>query len=273
MTPPFPFPRHLLPALLRRIVPPRPAFRPPSRSPDGENPGPRLLPHDARPVRGHRPVGRLRRTRCLAAAQRLRCRNPNPSGPPLHRQSPQNPHLGQRLSDQHRREADLDRRRRRQPLRPRNGQPLPRTSRHPATSPTRSMPSSSPISIPTTWTACWTPQASRPSPRPTVYVSKPESDYWLSTADPQKVPPEFRQHLEGAIKLVRKVAAPYIAADRWKTFSGADLPIAGLRAVPIPGHTPGHTAYEVTSGDQSLLVIGDMVHCAAVQFPRPDVAV
>ena len=110
-------------------------------------------------------------------------------------------------------------------------------------------------------------------PKATVYVSKPESDYWLSTADPQEVPPEFRQHMEGAIKLVRKVAAPYIAADRWKTFSGADLPIAGLRAVPIPGHTPGHTAYEVTSGDQSLLVIGDMVHCAAVQFPRPDVAV
>ena len=107
----------------------------------------------------------------------------------------------------------------------------------------------------------------------TVYVSKPESDYWLSTADAQKVPPEFRQHMEGAIKLVRKIAAPYVAADRWKTFAGADLPFAGLRAVPIPGHTPGHTAYEITSGGQSLLVIGDMVHCAAVQFPRPGVAV
>jgi glyoxylase-like metal-dependent hydrolase (beta-lactamase superfamily II) len=119
-----------------------------------------------------------------------------------------------------------------------------------------------------------------------VYVSKPESDYWLSKADPEKVPPEYRQHLKGAIKLVRKVAGPYIALDRWKTFSGEELPLAGVRAVPIPGHTPGHTAYEFTSAapadgtrsvpatlGQSLLVIGDMVHCAAVQFPRPDVAV
>ena len=80
------------------------------------------------------PAGRLRRTRCLAAAQRLRCRNPNPLGPPLHRQSPQNPHLGQRLSDQHRSETDLDRRRRRQRLRPRAGQPAqePQGSRLPA---------------------------------------------------------------------------------------------------------------------------------------------
>lgn len=148
-------------------------------------------------------------------------------------------------------------------------------------------------------------------PNAVVYVSKPESVYWLSTADPQKVSPEYRQHLEGAIKLVRKAAGPYLASDRWKTFSGEELPLAGVRAVATPGHTPGHTAYEFTSPTdgtrrvpgtlgnpadgtrrvpdtlgkpadgtrrgpdtlQSLLVIGDMVHCAAVQFPRPDVAV
>jgi glyoxylase-like metal-dependent hydrolase (beta-lactamase superfamily II) len=110
-------------------------------------------------------------------------------------------------------------------------------------------------------------------PNAVVYVAKPESDYWLSTADPQKAPPEYRQHLEGAIKLIRKAADPYLASGQWKTFSGAELPLAGVRAVAIPGHTPGHTAYEFTSGDQSLVVIGDMVHSAAVQFPRPDVAV
>jgi glyoxylase-like metal-dependent hydrolase (beta-lactamase superfamily II) len=106
-----------------------------------------------------------------------------------------------------------------------------------------------------------------------VYVSEPESDYWLSTADPKKAPPEYRQHLEGAIRLIHKAAEPYIAAERWKTFSGGELPLAGVRAVPIPGHTPGHTAYEFTSDGRSLLVIGDMIHCMAVQFPRPDVAV
>jgi glyoxylase-like metal-dependent hydrolase (beta-lactamase superfamily II) len=110
-------------------------------------------------------------------------------------------------------------------------------------------------------------------PSATVYVSKPESDYWLSTADPEKVPAEYRQHLVSAVKLVKKCAAPYLAADRWKTFSGVELPLAGVRSVPIPGHTPGHTAYEITSGDQSLLIIGDMVHCGAVQFPRPEAAV
>ncbi len=112
-------------------------------------------------------------------------------------------------------------------------------------------------------------------PNAVVYVSKPESDYWLSTADPEKAPPEYRQHLASAVKLVKKIAAPYLAAGRWKTFPFSDdaLPLAGIQAVPIIGHTPGHTAYEVTSGGQSLLIIGDMVHCGAVQFPRPEVAV
>ena len=41
----------------------------------------------------------------------------------------------------------------------------------------------------------------------------------------------------------------------------------------VPGHTPGHTAYEIESDGQSLLILGDMIHCAAVQFARPEAAV
>ena len=51
---------------------------------------------------------------------------------------------------------------------------------------------------------------------------------------PARVPPASRRGL----KLVRKVAAPYLAAGRWKTFSGAELPIAGLRRSRSPATRP-----------------------------------
>ena len=39
------------------------------------------------------------------------------------------------------------------------------------------------------------------------------------------------------------------------------------------GHTPGHTGYLFESQGQKLLVWGDIVHNAAVQFPQPRVTI
>jgi glyoxylase-like metal-dependent hydrolase (beta-lactamase superfamily II) len=43
-------------------------------------------------------------------------------------------------------------------------------------------------------------------------------------------------------------------------------------AIPTPGHTAGHTVYDVRSGDGHLLVWGDTVHVPTLQFDRPNVA-
>lgn len=47
-----------------------------------------------------------------------------------------------------------------------------------------------------------------------------------------------------------------------------DGPIRGVTAINAPGHTAGHMAYLV---EGRLLVWGDLVHHAAVQFARPEV--
>ncbi len=44
-----------------------------------------------------------------------------------------------------------------------------------------------------------------------------------------------------------------------------------VAAVPIPGHTPGHTAYLVADGNDSLLIWGDTVHVPEIQVRHPDV--
>jgi glyoxylase-like metal-dependent hydrolase (beta-lactamase superfamily II) len=50
---------------------------------------------------------------------------------------------------------------------------------------------------------------------------------------------------------------------------GADL-VPGVKAVDIQGHTPGHSGYLVTSGDQSLLYIGDTMHHSVISVQQPD---
>ena len=50
---------------------------------------------------------------------------------------------------------------------------------------------------------------------------------------------------------------------------GADL-VDGVKAVDIKGHTPGHSGYLITSGEQSVLYIGDAMHHSVISVQRPD---
>ena len=43
--------------------------------------------------------------------------------------------------------------------------------------------------------------------------------------------------------------------------------------MPAHGHTPGHTAYLVASGDRSLLIWGDTVHVPDIQVAHPEVTI
>lgn len=71
-------------------------------------------------------------------------------------------------------------------------------------------------------------------------------------------------------RAARDQTRPYL--DRMRTITGGEEVFPGVTAVPCPGHTPGHTAYLVNSGDQSLLIWGDIVHMPEVQIPRPEVS-
>ena len=66
---------------------------------------------------------------------------------------------------------------------------------------------------------------------------------------------------------------PYQAAGRLKPFDGATELVKGVRAIPTYGHTPGHTIYAVESGADKLVLWGDLMHVAAVQFKNPEVTI
>jgi glyoxylase-like metal-dependent hydrolase (beta-lactamase superfamily II) len=67
----------------------------------------------------------------------------------------------------------------------------------------------------------------------------------------------------------REQMAPY--HNQMRTFAGAVEVFPGVTSMPLHGHTPGHSGYMIASGDQSLLIWGDIIHVPEVQVPRPEV--
>jgi glyoxylase-like metal-dependent hydrolase (beta-lactamase superfamily II) len=100
-----------------------------------------------------------------------------------------------------------------------------------------------------------------------VYVAKAESDFWLSPEIAAKAPKDAQPFFLSA----QAIAAPYIKAGKWHTFSGSEPIVDGIQPVPLPGHTPGHTGYEFSSKGQKILFWGDIVHAVRVQLQHPEV--
>jgi glyoxylase-like metal-dependent hydrolase (beta-lactamase superfamily II) len=51
---------------------------------------------------------------------------------------------------------------------------------------------------------------------------------------------------------------------------GAELVPGVVKAVEIKGHTPGHSGYMITSGQDSLLYVGDSMHHFVVSVQKPE---
>lgn len=104
--------------------------------------------------------------------------------------------------------------------------------------------------------------------RAKVFVAKEESDYWLSQQSANKAP----EGLKPFFLMAQKIAAPYIANKIWETYNPSTQLVPGIKSVSTFGHTQGHTAYEIESEGQKLLIWGDVVHSHAVQFAQPSVS-
>jgi glyoxylase-like metal-dependent hydrolase (beta-lactamase superfamily II) len=102
-----------------------------------------------------------------------------------------------------------------------------------------------------------------------VRAEKHDADYWLSKANLEKAPEGQKGMFQGAIASL----APYADAGKLNTFEGNTALVPGIKAVSSYGHTPGHTTYVVESKGQKLVLLGDLVHVAAVQFDDPSVTI
>lgn len=106
-------------------------------------------------------------------------------------------------------------------------------------------------------------------PNARVYVHKRDREFWLSPAEAERSRPDEKQVFEQA----HTALDPYVAADKVSTFDDATELFPGVKTLPTSGHTPGHTLYAIESKGQKLILWGDIVHVAEVQFPDPAVTI
>ncbi|MEM6486906.1 MAG: MBL fold metallo-hydrolase [Pseudomonadota bacterium] len=101
-------------------------------------------------------------------------------------------------------------------------------------------------------------------PNAQIWISEADFDFWtdegkLSVTDPAWMVP----FVEGA----RRNLMPN--QDRMKFFKDGEEFLPGLQAMFAPGHTVGHTAFIVTSGNDTLAVIGDLTHHHVILLETP----
>jgi glyoxylase-like metal-dependent hydrolase (beta-lactamase superfamily II) len=97
-------------------------------------------------------------------------------------------------------------------------------------------------------------------PNAEIVLHRAEAAYWLE-GDPEAVPDRK------TFEFVRHMLAPY--TSRTRLIEGGEV-VPGIHALPLPGHTPGHTGYRLGGGPSSVLIWGDIVHVPAVQFALPE---
>jgi len=111
--------------------------------------------------------------------------------------------------------------------------------------------------------------AERVFPNATVYASAIEAGYWLSDSNRNEAPVDVRRTFQA----VKTAITPYMIAGKFKTFEANVSLSPGIRAEALFGHTPGHTAYFIESKGNTLVLCGDIIHVAAVQFEDPTVTI
>lgn len=88
---------------------------------------------------------------------------------------------------------------------------------------------------------------------PNAEIAVPEAEwrFWTDPGEASRAPEGMR----GIFAAVERRFAPYRA--RLRQFAPDAELAPGVRAIAAHGHTPGHTVFEVTSGNAGLLVLSD----------------
>jgi glyoxylase-like metal-dependent hydrolase (beta-lactamase superfamily II) len=106
-------------------------------------------------------------------------------------------------------------------------------------------------------------------PNAIVHADKHDSDFWLNEVNIATSPKDFENFFKGAMASLN----PYVKAGKFKPFDHNGELMPGISSYASYGHTVGHTTFVVQSKGKKLVILGDLIHAAAVQFDSPDVAI
>jgi glyoxylase-like metal-dependent hydrolase (beta-lactamase superfamily II) len=100
-------------------------------------------------------------------------------------------------------------------------------------------------------------------PNAELIVSATEYKWWTEPGRVEKLP-EARKALGNRIQTV---------FPTWKNFRLVETEtevVPGVRLVNAPGHTPGHSAFLLASGNRQLMISNDVAYVPALLAPHPE---
>jgi glyoxylase-like metal-dependent hydrolase (beta-lactamase superfamily II) len=99
-------------------------------------------------------------------------------------------------------------------------------------------------------------------PNAEIIVPAAEHAWWTDPSLIERLPPPRK-------RLARRIQA---VIPKWKNVlpvAGEDEVVPGIRFVAAPGHTPGHTAFHLSSGQEQLMISSDTVYVPALVGTHP----
>ena len=99
-------------------------------------------------------------------------------------------------------------------------------------------------------------------PNAQIYISQVDHDYWLDDARLGTAFKAFGEHARANLRPVR---------DRVVFFKDGQEFLPGITAISAPGHSPGHTIFNVSSGGKSFVFLGDLTHHPILLTENPRV--
>ena len=101
-------------------------------------------------------------------------------------------------------------------------------------------------------------------PNAQIFVPEPEWTFWMDDGNESRASGSVLKYFRNARRIFRDIGGE---VQRFKP--GAEL-VPGIVSLPAYGHTPGHTAFSIHSGKDSLLVMSDTVRNPYLFVRHPD---
>jgi len=100
-------------------------------------------------------------------------------------------------------------------------------------------------------------------PNAEIWVPAPEWAFWMNDENMNKAPEAARGGFMNARRVFKDLG------ERVKQFEPGKEIVPGVTSIAAPGHTPGHTAYVISSGGQTMLTIVDATNIPALFVRNP----
>lgn len=97
-------------------------------------------------------------------------------------------------------------------------------------------------------------------PKATLVLSSKEFAYWSSQGE----------RAAAANNILKLYKGQLMTPDPHQL---TDVHGDGIHMIEAYGHTPGHVMFLIKEGEEQLLIWGDLMHAAAIQFPHPEISV